>query len=458
MQIHLSPHLMLNIKYVYSRNNTYYWQRKIPTDLVERYPSSAPLKVNLQTQDPRVIATKVARLNREHEALWAAMRKDPDLTPVAARDAAKDILKAHGLGANGRGADEVSLESFFSTLDQKREAYAESQIDPEEAYRFADPSTYLTKPELEAVRLLDGGSQLLLSDALEVYLEEHHKRGKPGFAALEDDTRRTWGKLTTLLGDKVFAEVTREDAKAFRESLLATLKTTSVARTINSVKAVFGKTIVEKSLNIPNVWNSLKVAGLGEDADTRESFTAAELTKLRALCRESDDDMRWLLAIQLDTGARIAEVVGLAPSDIHIEGEAVPYVEIRPHPWRTLKNTNSKRRVPLVGDALWGARRALEAASSGQQGLFARYVKDGECKSDSASSALNKWMRSNGLEKTTHELRHTMRDRLRVVTPRDIQDAVGGWGQSSIADNYGEGYALRMMQEALLKTIEPNGA
>lgn len=100
-----------------------------------------------------------------------------------------------------------------------------------------------------------------------------------------------------------------------------------------------------------------------------------------------------------------------------------------------------------------GARRALEAASSGQQGLFARYVKEGECKSDSASSALNKWMRLKGLEKTTHELRHTMRDRLRGVTTRDIQDAVGGWGQSSIADNYGEGYALRMMQEALLKAL-----
>lgn len=445
---------MVKIKYVFQRGETYYWQRKIPTDLLDRYPSSAPLKINLQTNDPKVVASKVAKLNRQHEALWGAMRKDPSLTPQSAREEARKLLKAHGLEITGRGSHEAALSMFMEHLDQKRQSYAEGSPEPEEAYHFAEPHEYLSKPEQEALKLIAGANQFLLSDAVEVYLEEHHKRGRPGFDDLEAYTRRVWKLLTDALGDKVFREVTREDAKTFRGQLAAKVSTETTRRYINVVKAVFAKAIVEKSLNIPNVWESLKIAGLGEDSEKRESFTGEELKKLRELCKAKDDDMRWLAAIQVDTGARIGELAGMALADIHIQGEAVPYIDIRPHPWRTLKTANSIRMVPLVGDALWGARRVLENASKGQGHAFPRYIKEGKCLTDSASAALNKWMKLSGLDKTTHELRHTMRDRLRNSgATRDIQDAVGGWGKSEIADNYGKGYALQMMRDALLKTL-----
>ena len=59
-----------------------------------------------------------------------------------------------------------------------------------------------------------------------------------------------------------------------------------------------------------------------------------------------------------------------------------------------------------------------------------------------------------GLPHTCHELRHTMRDRLRNTgATKDIQDAVGGWGKVDIAGTYGEGYMLQTLQAALLKTL-----
>lgn len=443
---------MVKIKYVYRRGDTYYWQRKIPSELVERYPSSAPLKVNLKTTDPAVIAIKVTKLNKQHEALWEAMRRNPELTPQSTREQAMALLKAHGLGGPQERKDEMALSLFFDSLDEKRQAYALRQPDPEEAYVEADTDDFLSKTEQEALNILSGADTFLLSDALEVYLEEHPKRGKAGFETLEAYTRRTWERMVKFLGDRRLADVTRNDAKAFRDFLMAGLKTTSVRRNLNVIRAVVNSAIVEKTLNIPNVWDEIKIAGLGEDADKRRSYTREQLHKLFGLCKDKDDDMRRLLAIQAGTGARLGEVVGLALEDIFIEGVTIPHIFIRPHPWRTLKTQMSKRKVPLVGIALWAVQRVVESASKGQKMAFPRYCDGIKSKSSSASGALNKCLLSIGIDRTTHELRHTLRDSLRNSgATRDIQDAIGGWGQNSIADNYGEGYALAIMRDALLK-------
>lgn len=444
----------MTIMHTYTRGGTVYWQRKVPADLLDRYPSS-PLKINLRTNDPRVIASKVARLDRQHEALWDAMRRDPTLTPKSTTEEAHAVLKAHGLPITGRGADELALSLFFDYLEGKRQTWADNQPDPEEAYHGAPIGDYLSKAEAEAVRIIKTADLFLLSDALELYLKEHPERGQDGFDRKEEYARRDWGKLIALVGDKVFKELTREDARAFRDSLIATVKTTSVQRSIRAVSAVFSRAATEQgwAKTLDNPFSKLSIAGLGKDSDKRGTFTADELAKVRSLCLSKDDDIRWLLALQVELGARIGELAGLALADLVLDHET-PHVVIQAHPWRTLKNDNSAREVPLVGAALWAARRIKETAKDGQLYAFPRYIKDGECKADSASAGLNKWLRLQGIDHTTHELRHTMRDRLRDSgATRDIQDAVGGWGQSAMGDTYGKGYALKTLQAALLRTL-----
>ena len=54
--------------------------------------------------------------------------------------------------------------------------------------------------------------------------------------------------------------------------------------------------------------------------------------------------MRWLLALISDTGMR----AGLHINNIHLD-EEIPYVDIKPHPWRRLKtNRQSHKQIPLV--------------------------------------------------------------------------------------------------------------
>ena len=85
--------------------------------------------------------------------------------------------------------------------------------------------------------------------------------------------------------------------------------------------------------------------------------------------------------------------------------------------------------------------------------LFPRYIKDGKCKADHASAALNKWLKKDFDGLTAHCLRHTFRDRLRAVEcPMDMIDQIGGWKSvSSMGKSYGQGYSSRRIGKMIDK-------
>ena len=76
--------------------------------------------------------------------------------------------------------------------------------------------------------------------------------------------------------------------------------------------------------------------------------------------------------------------------------------------------------------------------------LFSRYCDEKECHSNSASAALNKWLKQvAGPDYVIHSFRHSMRDRLRAVNcPSDMIDQIGGWSSGKIGEGYGDGYTL----------------
>ena len=152
----------------------------------------------------------------------------------------------------------------------------------------------------------------------------------------------------------------------------------------------------------------------------------------------SGSQIKLLIPLLGETGRRLAEVVGLRLEDIDL-------IHIRPDPARRLKTKTSQRTLPLVG---YG-RLAMEEAMKWSDGdyLFPRYIKDGKCKADHASAALNKWLKKDFDGLTAHCLRHTFRDRLRAVEcPMDMVDQIGGWKSvGSIGNNYGQGYLMELV-------------
>ena len=85
--------------------------------------------------------------------------------------------------------------------------------------------------------------------------------------------------------------------------------------------------------------------------------------------------------------------------------------------------------------------------------LFPRYIKDGKCKADNASAAINKWLKRDFERLTAHCLRHTFRDRLRAVEcPIDLIDQIGGWiSVKSIGNGYGKGYEFGTVSAVLFR-------
>ena len=179
------------------------------------------------------------------------------------------------------------------------------------------------------------------------------------------------------------------------------------------------------------------------DASIRQPIPTDKLITIQQRCQTTDDEPRWLVALIGDTAMRLSEAAGLAREDIVLDAD-MPHVIIRPHRWRRLKTKGSGRTLPLVGCSLWAAEKAAEASQHSPY-LFPRYCNNKSCKANSASAALNKWLKQSiGDGYVMHSFRHSMRDRLRAVNcPSEMIDQIGGWSKRSVGESYGEGYMIK---------------
>ena len=107
--------------------------------------------------------------------------------------------------------------------------------------------------------------------------------------------------------------------------------------------------------------------------------------------------------------------------------------------------------MPLVGASLWAAQRIKQTASSCF--AFDRYTDSKQCKANSASNALNKWMQTNFRDDiVVHGFRHALRDRLRAIQcPSEMIDQIGGWSTSGVGQAYGEGYSISGLHNFMLR-------
>ena len=239
------------------------------------------------------------------------------------------------------------------------------------------------------------------------------------------------GYLLEVTDNKPIDAYVRADANALREYLRGRgLSSESIGRNLTSIRAIVNFVSKEEGLQPPLAFSGVYLGEPTRKAD-RYVPTATELRLLQARCRSSSDELRWLLALISDTGLRLSEALGLSCEDVCLDTPN-PYVVIEPKPWRRLKTSDSERLIPLVGEALWAAQRATDASHTGH--LFPSYCDGQNTKANSASAALNKWLKVHvSRDVVVHSLRHAMRDRLRAVEcPADIIDQIGGWSRKGV--------------------------
>ena len=324
-------------------------------------------------------------------------------------------------------SSEVAEMSKLSTVDMKRDAKHQNK-------------TVQDIPDLEK--------------ALSIYLDLKGT-GRP--KSFEAAATRTFGYVVQVAGNKSLDQYTRSDALRFRDWLVDKgLTRSSVTRNFSYIKAIFNFAASEYALEVVNPFS-----GVYHDRSVgvmkRQPILLPALRRVQSQCRMMDDDLRWLIALISDTGMRLAEGAGLLKQDLILNTE-IPYVRIQKHPWRNLKTTASQRDVPLVGSSLWAAQRLMEADNDSIY-AFPRYNRTDVTAANSASAALNKWLRSYIPEGCSlHSFRHSMRDRLRAVQcPADIADQIGGWATDGVGQGYGSGYPLNVLHEWTAKAIKENG-
>ena len=312
----------------------------------------------------------------------------------------------------------------------------------------------LSKKEVPASHLLLSYSDEeqtipTLSEALTLY-QKVKGAGKSKLFFRTSD--RAINKLIKFAGDIPIDKYTRSDANGLRDELASNgLAPQSIKRMMSVIKTTINVSINEHALGITNVFAKIEYGKI-TPVQKRLPIPVNNIKAVQGLCRDMDDDIRWLIALISDTGMRLSEACGLLIEDIKLDAD-IPYIDLKPHSWRPLKTEGSERKIPLVGASLWAARRLVDKATNPY--AFPRYSNEDECKANSASAAVNKWLGHHVPDNcVVHSFRHSLRDRCRAVQcPSDIIDQIGGWKTGGVGQSYGEGYPLGVLAEWMEKLI-----
>ncbi len=282
-----------------------------------------------------------------------------------------------------------------------------------------------------------------LSDALERYCRlKGSNRSELFFTA----AHRNVGYVIERLGDRSIDTYLSSDAAKFRDWLIDKgLSTSSIRRVFSTIRAVFNLTIHEDGLDCKNAFANTFLPT--DERPKRLSISPEDINRVQKICLEIADEKRLLIALLSDTGMRLSEALGLLWNDINLDHE-YPHICLNPHPWRPLKTSGSKRLIPLVG----AAHEAIIIMHRQRvsQFLFNSYTDERRCNGNSASAAMNKWLKQYVSNSVVHSFRHSFRDRLRNAgVQSEIIDQLGGWSNKTVGQGYGRGYDLGKLSLSL---------
>jgi integrase len=440
LQIHDT---LLIVNYLTNNNGKPYYQRRIPADLQRRFGKQKfSIRLDPANGSP---AIQAQRLAKSHDALFKALRFHPELTLSEEKLAVIALLQNFGL-EQGDANKKLPAWDPASEYDETPHLneFHDFLID-------ISRERELTKVEHFALEALKNPLPVTLSELPEIYLDAH-ERGKD--ETFRKKTAEYWKKLMDYCGDMPVESFTREQAKGFRDHRAAQgVKTQSIQKDINIIKAIFATAMRELSLKIRNPFENVAPPGLGKDASQKPVFYPDELRAIFEESLKQDDEIRRIISLTLLSGARLGEIVGLRKEDCKLD-EKLPFVEFREYGERTLKNKNAVRDVPLTPIGVDLIRKQTEAVKGNY--LFPRY-NDGKSKpkADNASASINKWLRDKlKIEKTSHSFRHTMKDLFRNADiTEDVSQQILGHGTQTISQRYGHGLAMAKRLEALEKAL-----
>ena len=426
-------------------NGIYRYYRRVPQEVLAKTGGSPHLKKSLKTKNHKEALDRAEAIHRATQTLWMTIASGNDnATTIEQYENA--VKAAQSLGFTYRPVADVAAGSLRELAD--RVAAAGRHIESSTIVRGVTGTAPSPDPRI--------------SNIWELY-EKHNKAGLTGMsprqlAKHKVSRERAIKYLQDELQNAKLSEITRNDVLRFRdwwvEKIAAgvemadgtkkeSLKAYSANRSFSDIKGMLS--VIDDALhtNYRLAWDKVRLKETNATKlDKRLPFPASWVRE-RILAEGALDNLneeaRHIVYIMVETGMRLGEVCNLRPQDIRLDDE-VPHVEVAERTDRRQKTDYSIRRVPLVGVALWAAKR--------HPGGFPRYAD----KADSASAIINKIMDKNGMrptkKHTVYSLRHTFQDRIENADASDRMQA-DLMGHEFGRPTYGDGAEMKRRQEFL---------
>lgn len=445
-----------SLRFLKQRKGWWHYQRRVP----ERFASvdeRGLIQVALRTQSLEVAIMRRDSLAEADAALWNA--KLLDLTggdnQRSAWNAASSLHKAAVARALAQGFVYRPVEEI-AALPDVEEIVAR--------LRAADLGKAPTEAKAEA--LLGGVPAPLdkttVSEAFALYVskiafDDQYNKSAAQRDAWEKTKQTSIDYFIDLIGDIPLADITRDVATEYRDwwqTRMLPQKDGSKPVTPNTANRHVG--------NMRSLYQRYyKYRGKADVEDPfRGFFFAGKSTVKRASF--SDDfvrgrilvpglfdglrpELRVIIYLLIETGARLSEIVNLRPQDIRLE-HAVPHIFIRAEQNRELKTDNSEREIPLVGVAL----PAMRLCPKGFDHYYDR--------STLVSANLMKAFKLRDLlpskDHVIYSLRHSFEDRM-LEGGLDYGLRCALMGHKNNRPEYGQGGSLVYRREQLLKIAHP---
>ena len=195
-------------------------------------------------------------------------------------------------------------------------------------------------PAIQVVRSSNNlqDNTIKLSKACELYLR---LKGVGKDKVFIRTANRNTQYVTKLLGDRPISSYSSNEAAQFRDWCIDRgMGIKTVKRVFASVRAIINLAISEEGFDCSNAFAKTYFPD-DDNAQIRQPISMEDIRKVQSLCRDNDDEMRWLIALISDTGMRLGEAAGLLKEDIKLD-DHIPHIDIKPHPWRTLKTKGSQ--------------------------------------------------------------------------------------------------------------------
>ena len=403
---------MVKIKHVYQRNNKYYYQRSVPEDLQVSYGKKI-IKLPISSVNLKEVERMALALSKKHTNEFIKLR-----------------LKAPSERAKqARAYLESDNWKIQQVMTQPLSMPKEDIID----LALMDLIDSGDEAAALAVKMRPSGHIPFASEALEVWKEWKAKELTDKNSA---DTERSIIYLIQVAGDKAVSEYSPKEAYDFMMHIIDEKgnATSTAKKNISNVRSVFKRCFARYGINQLTPFDNLELPKL-QDTQKRGAFNEEEIKIIRSHIEGNKNIRALIIALQMGTGATVGEIVGLGEDDVHLDTN-IPFIDIRPRNWRSLKNNTARpRKVPLVSFAHDAAMQALRQAENGY--LFPTYLKTGKANINSASQAVNKNLKSllPGTNKTSHCFRHTVITLLlNEGCPVEIRNSIVGHSAGTVAE------------------------